>query len=406
MNLKIKALFKRVPVIYSVIFWLKQKIMRSIYHIAARLFIFLPIKKNKITISNYYGKGYGDNGKYIAEEIIRRGLDYDIVWLLKKDFYDVSKFPRTVRKVKYGSVRGLYELATSKVWIDNCRKLFHPPKRKKQFYIQTWHGGIGVKYQEKEAENKLSKSYVNFGKNDSKMADLFISNSTWCTENYRNSFWYEGNIEEIGSPRNDVLLIKNNEIKESIVADVKKKLKIEEDFKIVLYAPTFRNDSGLSSYDLEYDKLLEKLSEKFTGDWVVIVRLHPNISQKGSHLVYNDRIINGTDYQDLQELLLASDVYITDFSSPMFEFILTRKPIFLYCNDYDEYVEERGFKIDARQIGFSFATTKTELYENIENFDNSNYQKTVDRVLHTYGYKEQGNASELLVNIIKDQIEM
>lgn len=410
MKERIKSTLKKAPVIYSLIDWVYQSIHNTIHEtiffISGRLFILLPIKNNKIVICSYYGQGYGDNGKYIAEEMIKQGLGYDIVWLLKKDLYNKLKLPNGVRKVKYNSIKGLFELATSKIWVDNCRKAFHPPKRKKQFYIQTWHGGIGVKYQEKAVEAKIGNKYVEYAKNDSKMADLFISNSAWCTENFRENFWYDGKIEEVGSPRNDILLTVNNEKKDDIVLKVKKELKIEETFKIALYAPTFRNDASLSSYDIDYSTLLNELSKKFSGNWVLVIRLHPNVSQKYSQLIYSQKVINGTNYEDLQELLLASDVYITDFSSPMFEFILLRKPVFLYCNDYEQYIEERGFKIDVPQIGFPFAKTKAELYENIMNFDNFKYQKTVDAVLYTYGYKERGNASESLVNIIKNQIEM
>lgn len=396
MNLKIKALFKRVPVIYSVIFWLKQKIMRSIYHIAARLFIFLPIKKNKITISNYYGKGYGDNGKYIAEEIMNQGLDYDIVWLLKKDFYDVSKFPCTVRKVKYGSIRGLYELATSKVWIDNCRKLFHPPKRKKQFYIQTWHGSIPLKKVEKDVENKLSPGYVDSAKHDSKIADVFLSNSKFCTEIYRKSFWYNGRVLEIGSPRCDVFFRENND------ADIKVRdlYNIKSDAKIAIYAPTFRADGNLEVYNIDFKKLIEVLENKFGGEWIVLIRLHPNISNKADLITYSERLINATNYNDMYELLSISDMLITDYSSTMFEFSLNYRPVFLYCSDIAEYRKDRDLYFDLEKLPYKIAEDNTQLIQSIKDFDEEEYRNKVHLFYKQLGIQESGNASVEVVKLI------
>ena len=104
--------------------------------------------ERKIVICSFFGKGYGDNGKYIVEEIIKQELDYDIVWLVAKNV-DRTNFPDQVRQVGYKSIRGIYELATAKFWIDNCRKYFYPPKGKSSLH-QTWHGNIGVKLVRKQ----------------------------------------------------------------------------------------------------------------------------------------------------------------------------------------------------------------------------------------------------------------
>lgn len=92
----------------------------------------LPIKSKKLIFSSYYGKGYWDNGKYIIEEIIKQELEYDIVWLVKKYLINEINCLAKVRIVEYGTFKSLYELATSKIWIDNCRKMVYPPKRKSQ----------------------------------------------------------------------------------------------------------------------------------------------------------------------------------------------------------------------------------------------------------------------------------
>ena len=102
----------------------------------------IPIKQNKIVVSSYDGKGYGDHGKYICNALLAQGADVDIVWLSGNP-NDV--FPTGIRPVKFKSLRSIYEQATAKVWIDNKRKKHYVRKRKGQYYIQIWHGGLGLK---------------------------------------------------------------------------------------------------------------------------------------------------------------------------------------------------------------------------------------------------------------------
>ncbi len=106
------------------------------------IFRIFPIKKNKVVVINFYGNGYGDNPKYICEELIKTHEELDVIWLVNK-MDDV--FPNQIRKVKYKSIKAIYEMATAKIWIDNARKRKYVIKRNGQYYIQTWHGGIRIK---------------------------------------------------------------------------------------------------------------------------------------------------------------------------------------------------------------------------------------------------------------------
>ena len=106
----------------------------------------------KVVLSSYWGKGYGDNPKYITEEILKQGLDWDIVWMTNGTNMN---YPQGVRTVLYGSNDALRELASAKMWVDNVRNSLQPPKKKNQVYPQTWHGGVSFKCVEKAAE-KLS----------------------------------------------------------------------------------------------------------------------------------------------------------------------------------------------------------------------------------------------------------
>jgi len=355
-----------------------------------------PIKKNKIVISNYDGKGYGDNGKYIVEQIIEQNLNIDIVWLLNKELIGKSSFPPQVRVVKNRSLRALYELATAKIWIDNCRKCFYPPKRKDQIYIQTWHGGIALKKVEKDAESKLNYTYINKAKNDSKIANLFISNSKFCSNLYRDAFWYNGDIIECGSPRNDIFFKNDTHAKEKVC----KSFKLNEQINILLYAPTFRADYGVNLYKMNFKKLINVVEDATKNEWCVLVRLHPNISDKADFMQYDSKVINATDYDDMYELLAAADILITDYSSTMFEFSLMYKPVLLYTPDIEEYKKDRDFYFNIFSLPFPVAETEEQLYKLIQNFDHKMYTQRLKSFFNELGIVEDGNAAKRVVELI------
>ncbi|ULQ60043.1 CDP-glycerol glycerophosphotransferase family protein [Brucepastera parasyntrophica] len=364
------------------------------------LFRIVPIKKYKIFISNYSGKGYSDNAKYIVENILKQKLDFDLVWSVIPGFND--SIPPQIRQVKYGSLRAKYEEATAKIWIDNSRKLTFVRKRKKQFYIQTWHGSVALKKIEKDAEDKLPCAYIEKAKHDSQLINLILSNSGFCTEMYKRAFWYDGEILESGSPRNDIL-IKKPEDKKKKVYDY---FHLDYNTKILLYAPTFRTDYNTDTYNIHFSEALSALSEKNNCKVVFLVRLHPNISERSENLFFSDTVINATFYPDMQELMLVSDILITDYSSSMFEFILMKKPVFLYINDYHEYMEERGFYFDLTSLPFPLAVNTDDLIQKIIYFDSEKYVSQLNAFFQQLQLFEDGNASDRVVNrIIRETAE-
>ncbi|HEM4403762.1 TPA: CDP-glycerol glycerophosphotransferase family protein, partial [Streptococcus suis] len=130
---------------------------------------------------------------------------------------DTSLFPKGIRTVKYGSIKSIYEWMTAKIWIDNVKQ-YYKLKRKGQYYLQTWHGGVSLKRVEKAVEDSLDIGYVNASKIDSTIIDAMISNSNWQTNDYKTNFWYNGPIFEFGLPRNDIFF-HNTEIISKKVKD-------------------------------------------------------------------------------------------------------------------------------------------------------------------------------------------
>ncbi len=367
----------------------------SLFMLCCRVF---PLNNNKVLFVNYYGKGYGDNAKYICEYLRSCSHDLDLVWaaLNEKDF-----FPGDIRTVRYLSVRYFYELSTAKVWVDNCRKPSYIKKRKNQYYIQTWHGDIGPKRVEGEAINDLYSSYVKAAKKDSKMADLFVTGNEAFAKRYRTAFWYDGEIIKCGYPRRDIFF----NLSAKKIDEIKNRIGIANAPKIALYAPTFRSgDVDFSVYQVDWDRVTQSLYKRFGGDWLVLVRLHPNISHLSSKLQLPSYAIDVTDYPDMQELLAISDVCISDYSSAIFEFAVMKKPGFIFAADYEKYRNSRDVMVRLDQSFFPFSENNEQLVSCIESFDDSKYLCGVSDFLDKeIGYCEEGNASEVLGKIIAEK---
>lgn len=357
------------------------------------IFRIFPVKANKIVVSNFKGKGYGDNPKYIINEILRRQLFYDIVWIV--DNID-EEMPYGIRKVKRNTVQEFYELSTAKLWIDNTRKAPYVRKRKNQYYIQTWHAGLHGKKVEKDAIDSLDRFWRYSSINDSRMADLFLSNSTFVSQLFRNSFWYTGEIFESGLPRLDSQFISNID-KETI----RKKLDISKK-KIILYAPTFRSNKRIDVYNIDFDRLKKHLILKFGGDWIVLLRLHPAIVKEVTRMDLTN-VLDCTSYPDIYELLAIADILITDYSSCMFE--MNKKPVFRFAVDLEEYTKDRGFYFDIHELPYPLSESNDELIDIIDGFEESEYIKNVNLFLVKNGVIDDGRASSRVVDRIEDLLK-
>ncbi|MDF2951829.1 MAG: CDP-glycerol:poly(glycerophosphate) glycerophosphotransferase, partial [Anaerocolumna sp.] len=262
--------------------WLLSILKQIRYYIIVFLFYLfrlVPIHPRRVVICNVWG--FGDNAKYVTEELVKRKKNIQIIFITN---HPESAFaPKGVLTRKTNSLTAIYALATAKIWVDNNRKENYIRKRKNQYYIQTWHGGIALKRIEKDYEDKLGPDYVANAKRDSAMADLFVSNSNFCTNLYRNSFWYQGAILECGSPRNDILLQPDK----TLAGQVKKRLGVREDLRIVIYAPTYREGNDTRAYQMDFHKVLKVLEDKFGGKWVFAVRLHPLVSEQSNCIKYS-----------------------------------------------------------------------------------------------------------------------
>lgn len=415
MSKLIKTFSKKIKIVYRWYqegqFWRQVKIKLFARFGGFKLFFpvsyFVKINNHKVVCVSYSGIYHAGNPAYIADKIREMCTDAEIVWLVdqKKSLLTKEQYAENV--VDFYSFRAMYELASARIWIDNARKSIYVPKKDGQFYLQTWHGGVALKKVEGDAEAQLSHNYIKIAKLDTTHTDLMLSNSRFCTEMYRRAFWYDGEILEKGLPRNDFLFHHPNFSENQ----VKEKIGVRKEHKLLLYAPTFRKNEEEFPYIVDFSGIIDCLERKLETQVTVIVKHHPNIRKLTNNISYKGRVVDATDYPDIQELYLISDFLITDYSSTMFEFSMLKKPVFLYINDWENYKNnDRGFYFDFEELPFAKAYSMKELLASIHSFDINSYDTKLEHFFSRIGLCESGAATDAaasyLVSILKERMEI
>lgn len=374
-------------------------ILREIYKL---LFYFTKIKSNRITFFAYWGSNYVCNPKFITEYLINHGYKnkLELIWLCNNE-----EDCELLKKKGIKTIKGLYSLSflkallTSAVIIDNGMPLHFFTRREKQVYIGTWHGGgcykksgINIGY-----INPLTKSALKYSANQ---MSHFISSSDYFSKNIiQKSYSYFGKILEIGMPRNDALF-QNNHYKEKIC----KFYNIDFSTNIVLYAPTFRDNSkkitSPKDINLDIDKLIKSLKNKYGGNWVVLIRSH-----RRQFVEKMEDTIDASKYPEMQELLCSANILISDYSSCIWDYSLTLKPCFLFCPDLEEYKSNRDFYVDIHKWHFPIAESNEELQKIIKNFDEEVFKNNM--ILHQkeLGSFEKGNSCRKVCDLILNHIK-
>ena len=358
-----------------------------------------PLKENKIIMWANSFKQYGCSPKYITEYLLKYYPDkYDIVWVFEPQVHIPDGLDKRVRIVRYFSMEYLYELHTAKFVICNMRTndSYYWHKRKGQVYIQTWHSSVRLKKIEKDAQQCFDEKYIDSAKKDSERIDLLLSGCDFSTSIFKRAFWYNGEILKSGTPRCDVLFENNKDLKNKIYD----KYNIGHNNKIVLYAPTFRKGNSAELHDLDFSRLSIELKKAFGGAWKILYRMHPNILSEC--ISDYSEAINVSKYPDMQELMTAAEILITDYSSCMFDMAIAGKKCILYAPDYLEYIkDDRGLYFDFEELPFPLADSNDTLASVIEHFDEEVYEKNIKGFLRKIGTYESGDASRQIAEYIK-----
>lgn len=387
-----------------------------------------PVKKNRVSICVFEGKGgFGCNPKYIVEELHKRNAEYEFIWFVN----DMSKeFPDYIKKVPNDFKNRVYWLSTSKIWIDNYRKPYGVTKRKGQYYINTWHATVAFKSIGLWRKEAFSQIAYMVSKNDSDMIDDVVIDSEWCAEVYPKGLVYNGDFLWACSPRCDILYGNRTESKKRFRANYG----LEEDSKVVMFAPTFREGSinGKRTvysdvWTIDFERLLLNLEKRFGGKWYLCIRVHPQLAEKMEAFEKPElgkRIIDVSQKPDMHELLAGMDAFITDYSSAAMDASYAHIPVFIYADDIEKYVKDRGsilwdFSRDSYApiknnkemtpdidtvLPYSLAQNNEELEKNILEFNEDEYRSAMVKFEKDIKLIFDGNGSKTVADRIESFI--
>ena len=365
--------------------------------IVCHLFYIFEIDKTKIIFYPSNGKYYC-NLKYITEFMLSTTNKYNIYWVSNEDIF--SERHIDFKRIKKNSLIFFFHWLTSKIIIFNDTYPSYMLKRNGQIYIETWHGGGAYKKLKKETDNTQRLKRINYIFSN---IDYIVS----ACRGFTIAFKKDTNVENaeflnIGMPRNDIFF--NNDSLELLRSKVYKTLKLNNFTKIILYAPTFR-ENKYKCY-LNVNNLIHTIRDKFSGEYCVLLKGHPH---RKDMIVFENlsdyKVFDVTDYPDMQELLCAADILITDYSSCMWDFSLMYKPCFIYATDIDQYKQERDFHTPMSEWPFPIATNTDELINNIVNFNKEEYIEKVKKHHLALGSYEDGHACERVCKLIEDIVD-
>lgn len=353
------------------------------------------INDKQIMFFTFQGE-YTCNPKYICEQIHKVDSSMRCVWV---ECDKKAQFPEYVTVVKFGTSQYYKELYKSKVLIENAfnytKRFF--VKKKSQIGIQTMHGSLGIKKIGVDANKSKKRNHRGF--RSAKYTDYIISNSDFENMVYHTSFWENTPVKMLGHARNDILFQNN----EATVAKVRKFYNIESDAKLLLYAPTFMRNNKETIENIDYMRLRKALSAKFGGNWYIIERLHPR-DVRNSKDNEDKYVLNGNKYADIQELMIAADFGITDYSSWIYDYVLTEKPGIIYAPDIKEYSDSTGFYYPINTTPFPIAVNNAELIDQIDKWSSDTYRADVKNFIKDKGCVDDGNASSRIVELLKNLI--
>lgn len=385
--------------------WLKirrsnyiKKILRLLFMITNKF----PAR-NTIVFESFLGKQFSDNPKAIYEYVKANYPDYKLYWAIDHRF--ANNFQgKGLNCLTRLTPKWIWIMATSKYWITNSRLPLWIPKPKHTTYIQTWHGTplkkLGLDILNVQMAGMNTNQYRKEFIEEANKWDYLISPNAYSTAIFRTAFSFDKTIIESGYPRNDYLYKHNNK---SFKAETKKKLNIQKDKKVILYAPTWRDDdyydTGKYKFNLQLD--LNRLEEEFSDNYVILLRMHYLVAENIKLDAYKGFVYDYSTYNDINDLYIIADLLITDYSSVFFDYANLKRPILFYVYDIADYRDNlRGFYFDfENKAPGPLLKTTEEVITEIKAIENGDF--VLDETFYNkFCYLEDGNASKRVVEEI------
>ncbi|MFI6605206.1 bifunctional glycosyltransferase family 2 protein/CDP-glycerol:glycerophosphate glycerophosphotransferase [Streptomyces sp. NBC_01336] len=332
----------------------RQKLLRTKAYPQARKERIRPA----VLFDAFKGTQYSDSPRAVHEEMVRRRVDLEQLWVVRDDQVEV---PPTARAIRMWSPEWYEALARSRYVVANNHLPDWFEKRADQVVVQTWHGTplkrIG---HDIESVHFADKRYLERVEKEVQNWDMLVSPNSFSTPILQRAFQFPGEMVECGYPRNDILRRPGMEHR---AEEIRRRIGLPAGKRVIMYAPTWRDDQyyapGKYKFDFRID--LEDARARLGDDHVLMVRRHPNVVDPvpgaGDGFVFDV-----SDYPDMADLSLITDVMITDYSSLMFDYVNTGRPILFFTYDLDHYRDTlRGFYFD-----FANSAPGPLLYESAE----------------------------------------
>lgn len=370
---------------------------------------FGKIDDKLVYFQTFSGRGYSDSPKAMYEYMMKAPeyKDYRFVWSFKEpERFSFLKNDRT-DIVKFRTRADNIALRTAKYWITNYRMLNHQYPRKGQVYVQCWHGTplkrLGYDLESSDNVMNSGSEIREKYRSDAKKFSYILSPSPFCTEKFA-SAWnlvktkQTHKIIEEGYPRNDRLINATPEERE----ELRKKLGVEGK-KVILYAPTWRDNQHTSGEgytyktEVDFDKLRKELGEEY----VILFRAHYLVANSFDFDKYRGFVEDVSSYSDINELYIAADILVTDYSSVFFDYANLKKPVIFYMYDLEQYANElRGFYFSLDELPGPIVKDEDDLVKEIRSCDSWQPDAKYEEFCNKFNPKDDGHASERVLKRI------
>lgn len=394
---------------------MKQNMIRKIKRIVIRCFkiVYKGMQKvvsvddKTVIFIAFHGRGYTDNPKYIHQEMLKQSRfdDYRFVWAVKKP--KTTEIERS-KVIRYNSLSYFYYMCKAKYWIVNCKLPKHIQKKENQFYLQTWHG-TPLKRLAHDIVEVENQTFYRSGMNRKQMTDTYdndvskynymIAPNEFSFEVFQSAFRINPErLIKTGYPRNDFL----TNIKAEEIDEIKARFHIPANKKVLLYAPTWRDNSyNTRGYTFELKADFHRWKEVLGDEYIVLFKPHYLIINKfeGDESL-KDFLISVDANADINDLYVISDVLVTDYSSVFFDYANLNRPMYFYMFDLEEYADElRGFYFDIyEKMPGDIISNEEDLLQKIKE-GNYDYSR-----LETFNQKfnewQDGHASQRVLNLV------
>ncbi|MEH7129899.1 CDP-glycerol glycerophosphotransferase family protein [Neobacillus drentensis] len=391
--------------------WLKKLHIAQLAYKWLFLFVSLfPAKKNLIIFESFLGKQYSCNPRAIYEYLKKNHSEYELIWSVDPRF-EKGFLEKGIPFARRFSVKWLFLMARARFWVTNSRMPLWIPKPKTTIYLQTWHGTplkkLAGDMKEVLMPGTTTEQYKENFFRETGNWDYLISPNRYSTEIFKRAFQFDKEMIESGYPRNDIFYRHDREM---ISKEFKKLHQLPDDKKVILYAPTWRDNQfyQIGKYKMDLHLDLEKLRKELGNEYIIILRMHYLVAENFNLEAYQGFAFDFSRHEDIQELYLISDILITDYSSVFFDYANLKRPMVFFTYDLQEYKDDiRGFYFDFEEKAPGpLVETTDEVITAIKGLGEAAISNDrLDEFYQRFCYLEDGHAAERVVKevILKDR---